>query len=99
MIQRGAEGGKRGAMAKVEEDMGRKWKREDSQQGGGSMEKRGKDGELWGKGGEGGGEENIREKTLANSLLILAPVLARSPGNFVITITIICLFFDTCEHF
>ena len=90
MIQRGAEGGKRGAMAKVGEDMGGKWKREDSQQGGGRMEKRGKDGELWGQGGEkggkGGGEENIREKTLANSLLILAPVLARSPGNFVIVL-------------
>ena len=90
MTRRGAGGGKRNGVVVV--DLGRKCKGKDSQQGGGRMEKRGKDGELLGEGGEKGGrrggEENIREKTLANSLLLLALVQVQSPGNFVITITI-----------
>ena len=49
--------------------------------GGGMDDKRGKSGELWGQGGKKWGEEeNVREKTLASNLSMLAHVQVLSPG-------------------
>ena len=60
---------------------------EGEKQRGGKWEKQ--RGEKWEKqrGEKWGGEETEREKTLANSLRMLVLVQARSPGNFLITIT------------
>ena len=93
MTCRGVEEGKRGVVVVVVDVD--EWRREDSWPGDGRLDKRGRKGEWLGQEGETqrgetwGGEETVREKTLANCLPMLALVQARSPGSFVITMIFI----------